>query len=240
MPIIRAAERKSYSRLSNTIVNDARISLAAKGLWLFLLSKPDTWFITINGVASQIKERHTTIKRLLKELERYGYVERRKTSKGKGQIETITTIFEEPFSSGRFSSDENTSGENMGGIGITDEVNNKKVNKKELPLTRTRSPENPATDRQRGTRFNDPRYEYELRSPYDVRYIETVIQRIFGGQHGLSGDDIECVRRAVQNFGKQEVVQSFREAREVGVSLDVAIEHIWVMAEVESEGGNAV
>jgi hypothetical protein len=34
---------RNYTQVPNDIINDKRLSLKAKGLYLFLVSKPDNW-----------------------------------------------------------------------------------------------------------------------------------------------------------------------------------------------------
>lgn len=63
---------RNYTQVPNDIINDKRLSLKAKGLYLFLTSKPDNWDFSARLIASQNDDSESAIKRLLNELENYG------------------------------------------------------------------------------------------------------------------------------------------------------------------------
>ncbi|MFA5214437.1 helix-turn-helix domain-containing protein [Sulfuricurvum sp.] len=63
---------RNYTQVPNDIINDKRLSLKAKGLYLFLVSKPDNWDFSARLIASQNDDSESAIKRLLNELENYG------------------------------------------------------------------------------------------------------------------------------------------------------------------------
>ena len=71
---------KSYSNnftiTPNHIINDDRISLKAKGVYLFLISKPENWSFSVERIAKQNKDGEDSVKTALKELEKFGYLKR--------------------------------------------------------------------------------------------------------------------------------------------------------------------
>ena len=82
-------QKKCYAQVSNTIAGDPYISLKAKGLFLFMESKPDGWNFTIRSMAKQIKDGVDSISSALKELKKYGYVIYYKQKDGTGIYELI-------------------------------------------------------------------------------------------------------------------------------------------------------
>jgi hypothetical protein len=69
----------------NSILNDSSLSLQAKGLVLYILSKPKDWQFSLNGMASQLKESKSRILRIIDELCELGYMIKYKTRNGKVQ-----------------------------------------------------------------------------------------------------------------------------------------------------------
>lgn len=85
--------------MSNYHLNDNKLSLKSKGLMSFMLTKPDDWNFSINGLKSQLLERYDAIRSGLIELEKLGYLRRRKIRDSGGRIiDTEYTIHEKPLS----------------------------------------------------------------------------------------------------------------------------------------------
>ncbi|WHI46571.1 helix-turn-helix domain-containing protein [Microbulbifer sp. VAAF005] len=76
--MIRRGARPStnYLIVANTVVCDRRISFAASGLLLHLLSKPDDWEVSAAALAREAQEGRDRIYKLLNELIDAGYCER--------------------------------------------------------------------------------------------------------------------------------------------------------------------
>ena len=99
MAIIRAKKNKNYTTMSNFHLRDGRLSLKAKGLMSIILSLPDNWNYSIEGLVSICKENKTAVNNALKELKDCGYVKVDKIMPDKTKskkIEYIYTIFEKP------------------------------------------------------------------------------------------------------------------------------------------------
>lgn len=83
MAIVRAGRGSGgFTVLSNEVINDARLSFAARGLLHWILSKPDHWQVSVEGVKrhcqSQGKKRgngRDAIYALLAELKEAGYMQ---------------------------------------------------------------------------------------------------------------------------------------------------------------------
>jgi len=86
MNIKRIQKSKNYSIISNEILRRKDLSLKAKGLMSLILSLPDTWDLTVNGLVAIVKESKNTIYSVLKELNGFGYVERKRIVDNTGKV----------------------------------------------------------------------------------------------------------------------------------------------------------
>lgn len=77
-------EGGNFSTIPNELLNNASISLSAKGMYVFMRGKPAAWNFTIRSMAKQLKEGETAISNALNELKKYGWVSYTKLSNGKG------------------------------------------------------------------------------------------------------------------------------------------------------------
>lgn len=94
--IIRSEKNKNYSVISNVGINDDRLSLKARGLYAYLLTKPDSWKISDRGLSSVLPEGRSAIAGALKELEDTGYLTRERKPAGDGKFSWSATLVEEP------------------------------------------------------------------------------------------------------------------------------------------------
>tara|TARA_R100000655_G_scaffold17342_1_gene37107 strand:+ start:9704 stop:10354 length:651 start_codon:yes stop_codon:yes gene_type:complete len=96
MEVIRVIKNKNYTTISNQIFKDKKISLKAKGLMSYLLSLPNDWDLSINGIVSVSKEGRTSIRTVFNELINFGYIER-KQIRNKGKFVGYDYfVFEQP------------------------------------------------------------------------------------------------------------------------------------------------
>lgn len=77
-------EGGNFSTIPNELLNDEKISLTAKGLYVFMRGKPSGWNFTIRSMAKQLKEGETAIGSALNELKKFGWMLYSKKSDGKG------------------------------------------------------------------------------------------------------------------------------------------------------------
>lgn len=70
--IVRNTPKVNFTILRNTVLERRDLSLKAKGLWAFLMSKPDGWQTTVRGLQSQLQEGRDAVTTALKELEGAG------------------------------------------------------------------------------------------------------------------------------------------------------------------------
>lgn len=97
LPVIRIEKTKNYTVMSNFHLRDKNLSNKAVGLMCKILSLPEDWDYTINGLSAICKDGRDGIASQIKELERAGYLRREQSRAcGKfGDIEYILT--EKPF-----------------------------------------------------------------------------------------------------------------------------------------------
>ena len=98
MNIKRIQKSKNYSIISNEILRRKDLSLKAKGLISLILSLPDSWDLTVNGLVEIVKESKNTIYSILKELNGFGYVERNRVTNLTGKVvKWELLIYEQPL-----------------------------------------------------------------------------------------------------------------------------------------------
>ena len=101
MPIYRIpkTEDHPYSLINNDLLNNPDISLKAKGLLCYLLSKPDDWEVYQRQLSEIGPDGKTSIRTAMEELRDAGYVHRISRRDEKGQFsESLYLVFEKPRS----------------------------------------------------------------------------------------------------------------------------------------------
>lgn len=76
--VFRIEKNKNYTTMSNYHLRDKNLTFKAKGLLSMMLSLPDDWDYSIRGLEKISLESKNTINKILKELEQYGYLERKR------------------------------------------------------------------------------------------------------------------------------------------------------------------
>ena len=90
-------ENTNYTVMSNHHLRDKSISLKAKGLLSQILSLPEEWDYTLQGLACINRERLDAIRKAVHELERAWYIVRRRERDGQGRLcGTEYNIYEQP------------------------------------------------------------------------------------------------------------------------------------------------
>ena len=97
MAIIRVPKVNNYTVMFNHHLLNPALSLKAKGLMSYMLSRPDDWDFTIDGLARLNKEGTDAIGRILRELEAQGYITRKRVRNKSGQfVDLEYSILERP------------------------------------------------------------------------------------------------------------------------------------------------
>lgn len=73
MSVIRTKHTKNYVVIDNAMLENRNLSLKAKGLLAYCLSKPNNWEFSVENLANTLKEKKTAIYSALKELIGQGY-----------------------------------------------------------------------------------------------------------------------------------------------------------------------
>ena len=97
MSVFRVEKNKGYTVMSYHHLRNHALSLKAKGLLSQMLSLPDDWDYTLQGLAQINKESIDAIREAVRELERAGYIERSRERDERGCLRgTVYTIYEQP------------------------------------------------------------------------------------------------------------------------------------------------
>ena len=97
MSVFRVEKNKGYTVMSNHHLRNHALSLKAKGLLSQMLSLPDDWDYTLQGLAQINKESIDAIREAVRELERAGYIKRSRERDERGCLRgTVYTIYEQP------------------------------------------------------------------------------------------------------------------------------------------------
>ena len=96
MSVFRIEKNKNYTVMSNYHLRDKELSYKAKGLLSFMLSLPEDWDYSLNGLCVISKEGRDGIRSILKELQEQHYLEIEKVRGDKGYFEYNYLIYEMP------------------------------------------------------------------------------------------------------------------------------------------------
>ena len=97
MSVFRVEKNKGYTVMSNHHLRNHTLSLKAKGLLSQMLSLPEDWDYTLQGLAQINKESIDAIREAVRELERAGYIKRSRERDERGCLRgTVYTIYEQP------------------------------------------------------------------------------------------------------------------------------------------------
>ncbi len=96
MCIIRVAKnsQNQFTRVDRRYLESPVLSLKAKGLLTYLLSKPNHWQIKLRELQQSNADGKDAIRSTIKELERQGYMVRKVTRDARGRFHTDYTIYE--------------------------------------------------------------------------------------------------------------------------------------------------
>lgn len=110
--ILRIVKTKNFTTIANDLLQDRRLSWKAKGLMAYVLSLPDDWHFSIEGLATFSPDGRTTVETILKELKSLGYLTVKKINpkeSGTGRFDYVYEFRESPTEEG-----EKTRGEKQG------------------------------------------------------------------------------------------------------------------------------
>ncbi len=103
--ILRNPDRSSYTKISNSTLDDSRLSFGARGILCYLLSKPDGWQVRYFDLKKNGNCGEHVVRKYMRELVQHGYAQMKKRPKynedgnPNGQWDgTEVLIFETPVS----------------------------------------------------------------------------------------------------------------------------------------------
>lgn len=142
MSTIRVSKDSNYSCINNQLINNAGLSWAARGLLVYLLSKPDDWTVNVEHLIEESPSGRDHVYTLLKELETSGYLTRAKHRDGKGRWSWEHVLREVPFRPGSLKNPNespSTAEPDLAKPEINQVLNNQVLNKR-TPLPPTAPP----------------------------------------------------------------------------------------------------
>lgn len=97
MAVLRKEKKSDYTIIDNNIFKNEKLSLKAKGMICTMLSLPDDWVFSENGLTGLSNDGISSIRSTIKELMEFGYLKRERNRDEKGILrDYVYTIFEEP------------------------------------------------------------------------------------------------------------------------------------------------
>lgn len=97
MSVMRVHKTANFTVMSNYHFKERNMSLKAKGLLSLMLSLPDDWDYSVMGLTTLSKDGKDGVMTALAELEKFGYLTRRRLVNDKGQFDGIEyNIYEQP------------------------------------------------------------------------------------------------------------------------------------------------
>lgn len=98
MNVIRVQKNKNYTTMANYHLKDKNLSLKAVGLLSKILSLPENWVLSVNGLVSIVKEGRDAVRSCLAELKANGYLKVESLRDKEGHIiGTRYTVMEKPL-----------------------------------------------------------------------------------------------------------------------------------------------
>ena len=100
MAVFRVEKTKDFTIMCNHHLRNVSLSLKAKGLLSLMLSLPEDWDYTTKGLAHICKDGVDSISTAIKELERHGYLTRRRLRNENGQLGDIEYTIHDGYGEG--------------------------------------------------------------------------------------------------------------------------------------------
>lgn len=86
-----------YGIVPNNVLNDKNLSWKAKGLFAYIQSKPDNWDFAVNRITRDSKDGKDGTASGILELEKVGYLARKKFKNDKWQWDIEYTLYDQPI-----------------------------------------------------------------------------------------------------------------------------------------------
>ncbi len=93
--VFRIEKNSNYTVMSNHHLQNTALSLKAKGLLSLMLSLPDNWDYSMNGLVAICEDGLASVKSGIKELENHGYIQREQKRNANGQMGRMSYVVSE-------------------------------------------------------------------------------------------------------------------------------------------------
>ena len=139
MAIHRLDKREEFTVVSNAILKDKMLSLKSKAMLITMLSLSDDWKFSVSGLSTITGEGKTAVRACLSELEKAGYLIRKKSTNKNGQFDYEYDVYESPCTGLPHTDEPHTDEphtENRDAYKITNNkiLNNKRTNNKRINI----------------------------------------------------------------------------------------------------------
>lgn len=129
-------ESGNFVTVHKNFIHDNDITFKAKGILLYLLSRPDDWQIYESEILKHTKDGKDSLKSGIRELEKVGYVERTRKRDDKGHLNGYEyLVYEHPIQNGK----SNVGISNNGKPNVGKSNNGKPDNGKSAPTNNNRT-----------------------------------------------------------------------------------------------------
>lgn len=94
----KVSRDRGYTVVNNTFINDNQLDAREKGLLLVLMSKPDYWDMSIEGLRTFCADGTTALRKGIQKLEEHGYLLRINARNDRGNFGSMSyVVFERPL-----------------------------------------------------------------------------------------------------------------------------------------------
>lgn len=94
----KVSRDRCYTVVNNTFINDNQLDAREKGLLLVIMSKPDNWDMSVEGLRSFCSDGTTSLRKGIQKLEEHGYLLRLNVRNARGNFGgTPYVVFERPL-----------------------------------------------------------------------------------------------------------------------------------------------
>lgn len=87
---------ESFTVIPNAVLNDHRLTWKARGILIWLLSKPDHWRTNSAAIAREAPDGLHAVRSALTELRALGYLHTTRTQDPAGRWTTTSTVYDTP------------------------------------------------------------------------------------------------------------------------------------------------
>ena len=134
MAVFRVEKNNNYTCMSNFHLRDKDLSLKAIGMLSKILSLPDDWDYSFNGLVAICKENKASVRGVINELKERGYIEIIEERDDKGHYQYIYNVYEKPKTDNQTTDNQTTDNQKSDNPKTDNrpQLNTNKLNTKEL------------------------------------------------------------------------------------------------------------